>query len=32
MLWNFFATGHDKGEVDGVGMLFKRGKKGTTQI
>ncbi len=24
MLWNYFATGHGKGEVDGVGALFKR--------
>jgi hypothetical protein len=24
MTWNFFATGHGKGEVDGAGALFKR--------
>jgi hypothetical protein len=24
MIWNFFATGHGKGEVDGVGALLKR--------
>ena len=24
MVWNFFATGHSKGEVDGVGALLKR--------
>lgn len=24
MLWNYFATGHGKGEVDGAGALFKR--------
>jgi hypothetical protein len=23
MFWNFFATGHGKGEIDGVGTLFK---------
>jgi hypothetical protein len=23
MIWNFFATGHGKGEVDGVGVLLK---------
>jgi len=22
--WNYFATGHGKGEVDGVGVLLKR--------
>jgi hypothetical protein len=32
MLWNFFVIGHGKGEVDGVRALFKRGKKGTTQV
>jgi hypothetical protein len=24
MVWNFFATGHGKGEVDGTGALLKR--------
>ncbi len=24
MIWNFFATGHGKGEVDGYGALLKR--------
>jgi hypothetical protein len=24
MVWNFFALGHDKGEVDGVKALLKR--------
>lgn len=24
MVWNFFATGHGKGEVDGAGALLKR--------
>jgi hypothetical protein len=24
MTWNFFATGHGKGKVDGAGALFKR--------
>jgi hypothetical protein len=24
MIWNFFAIGHGKKEVDGVGVLFKR--------
>jgi hypothetical protein len=24
MTWNFFATGHGKGEVDGAGALLKR--------
>jgi hypothetical protein len=24
MTWNYFATGHDKGEVDGVGALLKQ--------
>jgi hypothetical protein len=28
MIWNFFAIGHGKGEVDGYGALLKReGKK-----
>ncbi len=24
MNWNYFANGHGKGEVDGVGALLKR--------
>jgi hypothetical protein len=24
MTWNYFATGHGKGEVDGVGVLLKQ--------
>jgi len=24
MQWNYFAIGHGKGEVDGVGALLKR--------
>jgi len=24
LIWNFFATGHGKGEVDGVRALLKR--------
>jgi hypothetical protein len=24
MTWNYFATGHDKGEVDGAGVLLKQ--------
>jgi hypothetical protein len=24
MTWNYYATGHGKGEVDGAGALFKR--------
>jgi hypothetical protein len=24
MLWNYFAIGHGKGEVDGVSALLKR--------
>jgi len=24
MIWNFFATGHGKGEVDGSRVLLKR--------
>jgi hypothetical protein len=27
MLWNFFATCHGKGEVDGARALFKREAK-----
>jgi hypothetical protein len=30
MVWNFFTTGHARGEVDGIGVLlhekFKRNK------
>jgi hypothetical protein len=24
VLWNYFASGHGKGEVDGTGALLKR--------
>jgi hypothetical protein len=24
LCWNFFATGHEKGEIDGAGALLKR--------
>lgn len=24
MVWNYFAIGHGKGKVDGVGVLLKR--------
>jgi hypothetical protein len=24
MVWNYFATNHGKGEIDGVGALLKR--------
>jgi hypothetical protein len=24
MIWNYFSTGHGKGEVDGVRALWKR--------
>jgi hypothetical protein len=31
MVWNYFATWHGKGKVDGVGVLLKHEIKGINQ-